>query len=372
MDKSRIGLWLKRIAITTAGLLAFCYVLYLALGYWYLPGKLKQVAEEQGSDYLGRQISVESFAYNPFTLELQSENFSIADRPDKPLAHWDHLSINVDFWPSLFSWHLVVKEVQLAGPQINILQTADGFNFDSIINSINQKTADAEPEVENTEQSEPIGVEVKLIQITAGAFHYEDTTGRVPADTGIEDFNLVFNDLYVDTGANNSNPFDIAADLADGGSINLNGDYRLQPLLFNINMQAQAINLAGFADFVRNVINADLKNGTLDAQATVHIVKPSADTATQITLNQSRVAVTDLAVDDETLDPPLLRLDTFAIDAIQLDVLERSLDVGTVIVDGLSINQWLDENGAMRYQSLLLHAHEQTPRRTSPLEAAPG
>jgi hypothetical protein len=67
---------------------AMIYIVYLALSYFYLPGKLKRVVETDISELIGREISVQGFAYNPFTMSLKAGNLSIADKPNKPLVVW--------------------------------------------------------------------------------------------------------------------------------------------------------------------------------------------------------------------------------------------------------------------------------------------
>ena len=55
------------------------YLLYIALSYLYLPGRLKEVVETDVAQLLGRDIQVQRIAFNPFTLSLTVEQFSLAD-----------------------------------------------------------------------------------------------------------------------------------------------------------------------------------------------------------------------------------------------------------------------------------------------------
>ena len=67
--------------------LGLIYIIYIAVSYLYVPDKLKQVVESDVSDLIGRDISVERFEFNPFVLSIKVGQFSIADKPEKPLGN---------------------------------------------------------------------------------------------------------------------------------------------------------------------------------------------------------------------------------------------------------------------------------------------
>jgi len=51
----------------TVAVCAVLYLLYVALSYLYLPGKLKDVVQTDVAQLLGRDTQVQRIAFNPFT-----------------------------------------------------------------------------------------------------------------------------------------------------------------------------------------------------------------------------------------------------------------------------------------------------------------
>ena len=331
------------------------YLLYVLLGYFYLPGKLKSLAETEGSELLGRPVTAEAFSYNPFTFELTSQNFAIADEPDHPLLQWQQLRVNAGFWATLWNRHLVIQEIDLNQPDTYIHQNEDGFNFDAIIARLTQPSDDPKPETKPEQaESSNFAFSVRLLVINKGDALYRDSSGDVNADVNIDDLSVTFNDLYFATGDELLNPFTINAALSDGGQLSLTGEYRLQPLLFDINVNAEQLNLTEFADFLRNIINAHLTHGTLAANGQIHIAHDVLSEKTSVTLKQGEIEIDKLALDDDVQDPPMVRINKLSANEITLDMLERRLRIGALEYRGVRLNQWQTKDGEFRYDSLLV------------------
>ena len=331
------------------------YLLYVLLGYFYLPGKLKSLAETEGSELLGRPVTAEAFSYNPFTFELTSQNFAIADEPDHPLLQWQQLRVNAGFWATLWNRHLVIQEIDLNQPDTYIHQNEDGFNFDAIIARLTQPSDAPKPEPKPEQAaSSNFAFTVRLLVINKGDALYRDSSGDVNADVNIDDLSVTFNDLYFATGDELLNPFTINAALSDGGQLSLTGEYRLQPLLFDINVNAEQLNLTEFADFLRNIINAHLTHGTLAANGQIHIAHDVLSEKTSVTLKQGEIEIDKLALDDDVQDPPMVRINKLSANEITLDMLERRLRIGALEYRGVRLNQWQTKDGEFRYDSLLV------------------
>ncbi|BFM19053.1 hypothetical protein R50076_01020 [Gilvimarinus japonicus] len=370
MDAIQRRRWLRLSTKTLLIVLVVLYFLYVLLGYFYLPGKLKSLAETQGTQMLGRSVSAESFSYNPFTFELKSVGFAIADEPEHPLLSWQQLRINAGFWATLWNRHLVIEEVELTKPDSYIHQNEKGFNFDPIIARLNER-AKSEP-APTTDDSSSFAFTIALITIDKGDARYRDSSGDVNADLNIANLSLTFNDLYIATGDELLNPFKVSAALANGGQLSLTGEYRLQPLLFDIDLQAERLNLTAFADFLRNKINADLTNGALAASAQIHIAHNSANDGTTINLKQGSLTLTDLALDDDVQDPPMLRAEKLGASGIELDLLARSLSIEALEYRGMLLNQWQTKDGQFRYESLLVKTGtDSNQKANAPDESTP-
>src|SRR5690554_3940373 len=346
--------WLSLGAKTLLMVLAVVYLLYLLLGYFYLPGKLKTLAETTGSQTLGRTVSAQEFSYNPFTFELTSNGFAIADKPGQALLQWQQLRINIGFWASLWQRHLVIEEIELSKPETYIRQQATGFNFDPIIARLNELGDEAPQEPDSKDDSASFAFSVLLLSIDQGNALYRDSSGAEDVDVKINDLSITFNDLYFATGDELLNPFSISAALAEGGELSLAGEYRLQPLRFDMALEAADVNLTAFSDFLHKTINADLTRGNLSAKAQLYIASDATHNQTAIKLTQGALSFSDLALDDQVQQPPMLRTQQLDVSGIELDLLARRVRIGALEYRGLLLNQWQTNEGEFRYESLLV------------------
>ncbi|MDO3381219.1 DUF748 domain-containing protein [Gilvimarinus algae] len=345
--------WIRIAAYAALTLAVLVYLCYIAAAYFYVPDKLKTLVQEQGSETIGRAVTVESFQYNPFTFELTSNELAIADQPGAPLLQWQQVRINLGFWASLFNLHLVLEEIHVLEPKASIVQSADGFNFDDILQRLSASSTDTEPAPQS--ESTPFAFAVELITLQQGQFQYQDRSGPVPASATLRDFSLSFNDLYIATGDEQSNPFSVSAQLADGGALNLDGHYRLQPLLFDTNLAVSEIHLPGFADFVRNLVNASISEGTLDASGHLQI-QSGGDNDAAITLSNGELTISDLALDDEISDPAMLRIKRIAARGASVDVRQKRFLLESLEYDGVTLHQSQNADGSFRYESLIVRA----------------
>lgn len=325
--------------------LVLAYVLYMAACYFYLPDKLKQVVQKDIAELIGRPIHVGQIALNPFSLSLTVTEFAIDDKPDQPLVAWQELYVNFSLWRSLFKWEVAQDALFLKTLHINVEKRTDGFNFSDILERF------ASEEKDSASGKSGIALEIQAIAIEKGRFHFIDLSGKKPAILELDNINLQFRDLYLASGGETLNPFDLAASMPGGGTLHANGNYRIDPLYFEGKVQGKDIQLAAYSEFLENVIPATVKNRLLSMETGVLIARRDE---MQVELKNGAIAVLDLALDDALLDPPMLRAKALRIEGLSLDLEKRNVLVEQVSYDGITAHQWLDEKGVPRFQSLLV------------------
>jgi hypothetical protein len=319
----------------TLALCAILYLLYIALSYLYLPGKLKDVVQTDVAHLLGRDIQVQRIAFNPFTLSLTVDQFAIADRPELPLLAWNKLFVNFDAWGSLFGWQIRFSDVQLDAPRIAIEQRKEGFNFSNILTRLaSDKPSQSKPKPALALQiDDSINVEVKK--------------------------------LYLATGDDKLNPINLRAEMPGGGQLTLKGDYRADPLKAIIHLQASDIHLEALKDFIANQVPLQLNHGRLTLQTDVSV---DMDKALQVLVQNGQLDVTDLEVDDSTQAPPLLRGKQLQVQGIDMNLAQQRLHIEGITLDGFNTDQWLDAEGRLRIQPLL--AQQNAAAEAAPATAA--
>ena len=327
--------------------LLLIYVIYIALSYLYLPDKAKQVVESDVSGLIGRDISVKRFEFNPFLLSVKVGQFAIADKPEKPLVGWQQLFADFSFWKSLFTWKITFAKLIVDQPEINIEKKRDRFNFSDILERFNT----AEPPPEQPAEKTPLSLEIFHVGINQGAFRFTDLSGNTPAHSNLDDITIVVEDLYLATGDEHFNPFDVKATIPEGGDVQFSGQYRIDPLYVDAKVVATDVQLATFSEFIENIIPMEVSNGLLSISSKV-LAKQESEF--QLQVNQGKISIKSLALDDDVADPPMLRADSINVGDVTLDLLQRSVTVDKVTLEGLILNQWLDKEGKPRYEHLIV------------------
>lgn len=330
--------------------LVLLYLVYIALAYLYVPGKLRDVVQQDVAELIGRDIQVQRIAFDPFGLALEVEGFSIADTPERPLLAWQRFYVNLELWKSLFTWRLRLAQVDLEQPRIHVEQRADGFNFTSILERFPAEEQPADTP-ETPEDKTAFAIQVDDINIRDGEFTFDDVSGAKPAQSRLDQVTLDVHNLYLATGDDELNPFTLQASMPGGGLLTLSGEYRVDPLLVLGEIALAGIALPTFADFVENVIPLRVNDGIVDLRARVNM-EQGDDLDVRVT--EGELHLRKLALDDATAEPPLVRVAQLDVNGFTLDLRQQEIVIDSVTVDGLDLHQWIEADGTIRYQHLLV------------------
>ncbi len=130
----------KKIKITTLVIL-YVFLFYTIFGYYILPVVGKNYAVKKINELLARNSAIEKLEFDPFTFELWVNNLKINEKDGN--TTWINLqNIYIDFdSKSITNQALVIKEIKLQSPYINITrQNNNAYNFSDItIKSKNDK-----------------------------------------------------------------------------------------------------------------------------------------------------------------------------------------------------------------------------------------
>lgn len=124
----------KRKAVRIAlGTLVALFLLFGALGYFWLPGFAKAKLEGLLSEEFGRPVRVAKIEISPYALTARVSGFSVGQKEAAPaqnateaeLFGFDSLFVNISS-ASIARGIPVVSEVTLKGPRLNLAREADG------------------------------------------------------------------------------------------------------------------------------------------------------------------------------------------------------------------------------------------------------
>ena len=205
------------------GILLFLIIsAIIAAPYLLNVDALKTWGEEQATSYLGRKVTIEDTGFSWSGPKVKLSGFSIAEAEgmgDDPFARFESFDLKLRLM-DLFRLRLSVEHVILSGPRIRVIKNKKGrFNFDDILDRINQPTAVAalpyaamDPSAGGI-KAPPIDLLVKEIRMESGEIFFSDAANpRLSKGITIEGIELTLRDLSLDR------PITISAALGIGAA----------------------------------------------------------------------------------------------------------------------------------------------------------
>jgi AsmA protein len=197
------------------------------------------------TDALGRQVTLGNLRLQILSGEVTADDLSVAEDPafGKPaFLRAKSLHIGVEIWPFLLSRRLIVTDLLLDQPEIDLVQTPTGdWNFSSL--GAKSKTA---PSTAPSPERTPLDLSVKLIKISNGRVSMSRTLGHWKP-IALQQVNIELRDFSTTS----SFPFSLTAQVSGGGSLQLNGkagpinpaDSSMTPV--SVSLKMSQLDLAG-------------------------------------------------------------------------------------------------------------------------------
>ena len=367
--------------------LTIIYLSYLIILGLVLPKAVVSFAPEKLAEVLGRPVTLQNMRVNPFTFQVNIEQFEVKEKDNQAFAGLSQLQFEVNFWQSVFNQAVVIDHIQLQGPFANISrfqpQGKTQFNFDDIITTLNQAKTPSEPETA-TANTHPPRVILGEFSLSAGKVKFDDKITKALVDYPNINFKLSQLDTEYLMTANpasptntqattsqdkptadtpttqansTSNPASIlhnqfVAQLQDAhaGEVSLAGQFQLFPFKLVGDAQLAKLQLAPLWQFVADQFKVKLAAGELSISSHYQVELPT-DGNLQLTADRSQVIVEK--VDLLNGDQSVIALPLLAIDGINLNLAKQRVDIKQIHSEGLSLKAKLDEQGIDLAQLLM-------------------
>jgi AsmA protein len=197
---------------------AVVVVAALALPFFINANQFRPVLEERLSAALGREVKIGDLKVSLFSGGASASDVTIADDPafsKEPFLRAKALAVGVELLPLIFSRQLNVTSLTIDQPEIALSQSASGdWNFSSLGGKTPATPAAAGGA--SPSGASPTDLSVKLVKISKGRLTLSNGKFRPRI---LENVNIELRDFS----ATSSFPFSLAADVAGGGSVKLDG-----------------------------------------------------------------------------------------------------------------------------------------------------
>ena len=327
-------------------ILAVLYVLYVLVVGLLLPGWARDQARQRLGELLGRDVTLERVALNPFTLSVTAEGFAVADPHTDTLVRFDRLYVNAELWASLFHWRPWVGDVDLKGLRARLRREADGaLNVDDILARLRQRAADdpagAEAGTEGEQDAGPPAFTVGHFSVEDGSVDLIDAAAEEPLTLTLP-VAFVVEDLTTRGVDEDDNRYQLHVEGPDGGSLDWDGRFAFEPLSVDGRLRMDQVDLVSFARLLEPHFRFTVPAGMLALGADYRF---SAAPGEGLTVNNGALTLSGLRIRPRDGDEDALTVPELTVSGAALDTAERSVTVPEVTVSDPAARAVLTDQG---------------------------
>jgi outer membrane protein OmpA-like peptidoglycan-associated protein len=280
--------------------------------------------------------------------EFEINDFQLAEKGNEKvliaLPTFSLQGISAD----LMNREIVIEGVKSADARIESWLAPDGtFKLQSLLlpdlqKLLGQKSgapSDAKPE---TTSSSPWLVTINTIEVSNWRFVLEDRTLPEPARVSLDNIGVKVDNLSnkKDTKAN----VGIALQLNQAGKISINGSAGIDPLMADVKMVTERIDLKAFQAYVGTAVNAQIASGTTSSKG--HILYRGKSGHPQIRY-QGELSLDGLHISDRLQQKDFIKLVQFKTSGIDLDLKPNRLSAAEILFNQPYARVSIDQNGTV-------------------------
>jgi hypothetical protein len=220
-----------------------------------LPYGIRKYINDHGSEYTGRKITVNDIKINYFTATFSMMGFKLFEADGQTaFVAFDSLQVKISPLP-LFASKLVVRQIRLIKPEVNIVRKDTGYNFDDIIAFLNSKL---KPD-STAKPSAPIRYFLSNIDMEQGKFVFDDKT--VDDVTALNDLRFLIPSLNFDQDEINNTG--IKFHFLNGGFLQAKAEYNGKTGSYNADFSLEKLDIAPFLPYAKCYYKIKSMNGLI-------------------------------------------------------------------------------------------------------------
>ena len=319
------------------------------LGALVVPYVLRGVLADQLTARLHRQVTVEQIRINPYAMTAAVRGVLIKDRDGAAAAvSFEELYLNVEL-TSLFRWGLVLKELRLVKPYVNLVRGEDfKYNFQDLIDEFTSGPPGPTPRFS-----------LSNIQIINGKIDFDDRPEQTKHSITAIRLGLPFisslpsySDIFVKPAF---------SALVNGAPLDIKGDTKpfhdSQESVVQLNIDD--LQIPKYLEYAPVKLNFTVPTGRIDGKLTVTF--KTAKGKESILVVAGDIALRDLVMKERD-DTPMLNLPIFDVSIGSVQVFARKATLKTIKSEKLELYLKRRRDGGINFANL----SEAQPNRGEP------
>lgn len=311
---------------------------YLWLGFLAVPTLGLHFGNQLLAQYTNQPARLQRLEFNPLTLELRLWHFRLGE--EQPLLSLEAARAKLD-WSNLLQGRVHLSEVLLDQPYAHIeldknsqLTLLDAFNLPE----------QAEETSEQPQQPFPFTLELALIE--QGSLSYLDGSLQQPVDMQFANLQAELRQFSLDQDEPATFSLQLAA--SDGAQVSGSGDFALQQLTSNGNLQATGVELASWWPYVLEQLPLHLQQGSLQLASNYRL---QLDPELQLQIAGLQLQLDNLSLSDADKNQ-LLELARLQVSQTGMDLAEQRVSLGEVNLQQLKAPLLIDKQGQLNWEKI--------------------
>ncbi len=324
--------------------------LYSLVGFVILPKVVVMKLPEVIKTNLGREASLADMAFNPFSLNLQLVNFSLKEKNSQDFVRFDEFKLDIQFWQSIQQQALVISELSLTAPYVNIEMLKDKqFNFSDLL-------TESKPKVEKQASAGLFPVVIQQLAINKGNVNFIDATKAKAVKTALSPIDLSVSNLS--TLHNESSQLGFSLVMDSGMRLQWRGDFGITPLFSKGNLEIDDLPFNKVWELaLQERVNFKWLSGTqaikFDYDVSYH------EDILKFNLANGALHTKNLVFANQKNESPLVIPD-FSVSGIDLDLTKQQVDIAKIETQQLKINAFYNAAGLLNIAELFAPVNTET------------
>ena len=337
MDTTQLIEKYRKPALITLALVLF----YTLAGFVLLPKYLQSKLPELIETETGRKASLELVEFNPYSLELSLQGFSMLEKDQQTFVSFKELYTNVQVWSSIRHLTLVLQDLRLDKPFVRIESLADEqYNFSDLT------SVDPEEEIEESEGIFPIII--NNIDLIDGEFVTIDAQKKEPVNKVINNIN--FNLDNFSTLANKDGDLGFSLALNGDGRLVWHGEFGVNPIFSKGKVKVEGLKFVDvWTLFLQDLVHYKWRGGSQSIDFNYELSYPKDKFLFKLT--EGRLLTKDLIYTSKEDTKKFLTVPYLLVDGINFDLNKQTIDIEKIEFRDAGFDLWFDQSGQLNYQT---------------------
>jgi hypothetical protein len=328
--------------------------LYALAGGLLLPSIIKSQLPKFAETELERKATVGNVSFNPFTLRLEMQDVRLTEADGAPLFGVGGLAVEMQ-WRSLFRRAWSFAEIRVTAPAVQLAIAPDGkFNIAELMATLDKRKKDDSDSGMPRLVIEHFALENGKVDMRDRHAGYSDTFAPIT---------FALNNLS--TLPDENGDYTLSADAGLGGKLHWKGAAALNPIGGSGLLTLENVALPGMAAYLKSFTRIVVTDGKVSAKLPYKFAYK--DGKLDAGLAGAGLTLNDLALKRGDAAASFVKLKQFDVSGVGVDLLKRSVSIGSLQVNGGALAIRRDANGELDVANLMLPA----PQAAAAVKEAP-